>query len=942
MALPQKIRVLIDRFQEQQATYTSGTYNETMLRRDFLDPFLRELGWDIDNEQGHAEAYREVIHEDAVKVGSATKAPDYSCRIGGVRKFFVEAKKPSVNIKGDPSTAYQLRRYGWSAGLPLSILTDFQEFAVYDCRQKPKPGDGPAVGRIFYCTYDQYAEHWEFIASVFSREAILRGAFDRYAEEATKKRGTAAVDDEFLKEIESWRELLAKNIALRNADLSEQELNFAVQKTIDRIIFLRICEDRGIETYGRLLAAVNALRQAQGDNIYGRLKKHFRDADALYNSGLFHFRDEKDIAEAPDTWTLGLQVDDAVLRKIIAGLYYPESPYEFSVLPADLLGHVYEQFLGKVIRLTAGHRAKVEEKPEVRKAGGVYYTPTYIVEYIVEQTVGKLLAGRTPKEVAKLRIVDPACGSGSFLLGAYTALLDWHLQYYAEHDPKKWKKELYQTPHGDWRLTTAERKRILLNNLYGVDIDAQAVEVTKLSLLLKVLEGETQQTVQMSLLKERVLPSLSSNIKCGNSLIGPDFFTQRGMFDESVTLRSEAQRSVTKGDTPAEDTVNPFDWKTEFPEVFSNGGFDAVIGNPPYIFGELHDEKTKQYIRNHYALASTQYDLYWLFIEKGLNIASPSGYFSLIVPDALLARDSTAPVRKILLDNGLNRVYHCGLVFQKAAVSAMIFCLQKGTKPRKIESDVRKDERTVNEISCTKRRFDMDVPLHRLLVHASDTEAHLLNRLSSENAALGTIMLLSRGEEVGRKQLHDAGKTPILIGEDIQRYIHKTPCRYIDVPQKDPQMYKPPKIVITKTGSRCIATLDREGFVTMQSVYNAHVTDGAISPEAVLGILNSTLVQFFIAKTFTAYKFLFPQLNQSTIEGIPIPTCLAQQQKPLVALVDRMLLLHKKLPTVKTPHEQEQIKRQIAATDKEIDDLVFDLYGVGEEERKLILSTSPR
>ncbi|NLG07101.1 type IV restriction endonuclease [Candidatus Peribacteria bacterium] len=243
-AIPKKIQALVERFEEQKDSYTSGKYNETLLRQDFLNPFLKELGWDVDNTQGHAEAYREVIHEDAVKVGTATKAPDYSCRIGGIRKFFVEAKKPSVSIRGDPAPAYQLRRYAWSAKLPISILTDFEEFAVYDCRQKPKPTDSAAISRIFYCTYDQYAEHWNHIQSIFSKDAILKGSFDAYAEEATKKRGTAEVDDEFLKEIESWRDLLAKTIALRNPKLTEKELNYAVQKTIDRIIFLRICEDR--------------------------------------------------------------------------------------------------------------------------------------------------------------------------------------------------------------------------------------------------------------------------------------------------------------------------------------------------------------------------------------------------------------------------------------------------------------------------------------------------------------------------------------------------------------------------------------------------------------------------------------------------------------------------------------------------------------------------
>ena len=232
----------------------------------------------------------------------------------------------------------------------------------------------------------------------------------------------------------------------------------------------------------------------------------YREADERYNSELFDFK--------ADTLTKSLALDDKVLKPILAGLYYPDCPYEFSVLPAEILGQVYEQFLGKVIRLTPGHRAKVEEKPEVKKAGGVYYTPSYIVDYIVEQTVGRLIEGKTPKQISKLRILDPACGSGSFLLGAYQRLLDYHRRWYEEHDPEKEARSkrpaIYQGPGGEWRLTTGEKKSILLNNVYGVDIDRQAVEVTKLSLLLKVLEGESQETLgkQLALWRERALPDL--------------------------------------------------------------------------------------------------------------------------------------------------------------------------------------------------------------------------------------------------------------------------------------------------------------------------------------------------------------------------------------------------------------------------------------------------
>ncbi len=404
--VPQEIIGLIARFDANREAYQSGVYNETQLRREFIDPFFKVLGWDVDNEKGYAEAYKDVIHEDSIKVGGITKAPDYCFRVGGTRKFFIEAKKPSVNLKDDVSPAFQLRRYAWSAKLPLSILTDFEEFAVYDCRVKPVKTDKASFARVLYITHTEYAQRWDEIARIFSRDAVLKGSFDKYAESGKTKKGTTEVDTAFLNEIESWRDALARSLAIRNPNLTQKELNFAVQRTIDRIIFLRICEDRGIERYGRLMALLN------GDGVYARLCELFRRADERYNSGLFHFQTEKGRSEQPDTVTPCLDVDDKPLKDIIRNLYYPDSPYEFSVLSADILGQVYEQFLGKVIRLTAGHRAVVEDKPEVKKAGGVYYTPTYIVDYIVKNTVGKLLKSkiRNPKfetRNSKLEIRKP-------------------------------------------------------------------------------------------------------------------------------------------------------------------------------------------------------------------------------------------------------------------------------------------------------------------------------------------------------------------------------------------------------------------------------------------------------------------------------------------------------------------------------------------------------
>ncbi len=417
----------------------------------------------------------------------------------------------------------------------------------------------------------------------------------------------------------------------------------------------------GIEKYGQIQSLLN------GTNTYHRLRQHFYNADDKYNSGLFDFK--------ADQLTPKIAIDDNPLKDIFKTLYYPESPYEFSVLGADILGHVYEQFLGKVIRLTEGHRAKVEEKPEVRKAGGVYYTPTYIVDYIVKNTVGKLCDGKTPRQISSFRILDPACGSGSFLLGAYQYLLDYHRDWYQKDGPQKHTKEIYLGYGGQWYLTTQEKKRILLNNIYGVDIDPQAVEVTKLSLLLKVLEGENQDTLgrQLKLFKERALPDLGSNIKCGNSLIGPDFYQgkQMSLLDQEETYR-----------------VNPFDWEKEFREIMYRGGFDAVIGNPPYIRIQTMKEwapvEVELYKQNYTAASKGNYDIYVVFVERGVGLLNKDGRLGFILPHKFFNAQYGQPLRALLAKGKhLAEVVHFGdkQVFAGATnYTCLLFLDKSGSK----------------------------------------------------------------------------------------------------------------------------------------------------------------------------------------------------------------------------------------------------------------------
>ncbi len=1032
---------LIDRFAEHCDAYLAsggGGYNETQLRREFLDPLfgLQGLGWDIDNNAGYAEAYKDVIHEDAIKVGGATKAPDYSFRIGGVRKFFLEAKKPSVDIKGDPGPAYQLRRYAWSAKLPLSILSDFEEFAVYDCRIKPAKGDKPSVGRVMYFTFDQFAERWDEFASIFSQQAILKGSFDKYAESTKRKRGTAEVDTAFLEEIEQWRDSLARNLALRNDDLNQRDLNFAVQRTIDRIIFLRICEDRGVEQYGTLQGLVN------GDHVYDRLFERFRRADERYNSGLFHFDKEKGRPESPDDLTPGLSVDDKTLKDILARLYYPDSPYEFSVLPADILGQVYEQFLGKVIRLTKGHRAIVEEKPEVRKAGGVYYTPTYIVDYIVKHTVGKLVEGKPPQQVAGLTdkwqpsksrkpitVLDPACGSGSFLLGAYQFLLDWYRDQYIADSPKKHTggkmPRLYQrqaSGGGDYRLTTAERKRILTSHIFGVDIDSQAVETTKLSLLLKVLEGENAETLgaNLRLFHERALPDLAQNIKCGNSLIGSDFYDnqQIGMFDEEERLR-----------------INVFDWKVEFKSIMDGGGFDAVIGNPPYRKERdskelIADLRTTEWGSRYY---QGKMDFWYFFLHRGLELTQTDGFISFIVSSYWLkSTGATKLIAHLRSDASFRRVvdFCKNKVFQSVTGRHMIFVLARTQDESSITHqvfdqnkltsvEIASELKTPSGLSTQRTTptdhifnsqggIDLGVGLPPTLVNRLNTSCvpmgeHPLGFEVSQGIVEATDVVTSKlAEKFGRPE--DAGKgvfvltnqeedalafnpkelafiKPYTRRRDVSRYRLEEPTSRVlylnnasnkvvvanrrEYPElvshldscqhyitssnapyglhraRDPRFFRQPKLL-------CPNMFDRTDFVFCEYetyvnfAFNVIVSTNEYNPlNALLAILNSSFGNAWF-NVNAKKRGVNNDVGVAVLRRFPLPKIASPHfhNNPKWLTADRlasgMLDLHKQLADAKTGHGKTAIQRQIDATDRQIDQLVYELYGLSDEEIAIV------
>ncbi len=983
----QEVSKLVQIFKDNINQYKLSTYKEAQVRIEFIDKFFRLLGWDINNEQGSSEQFKEVINEDAIKIEGNTKAPDYCFRIGGQRIFFVEAKKPSVKLKENSESAYQLRRYAWNVGIPISILTDFEEFAVYDCRVKPNEKDNSSVARIMLLTFDDYVEKFDKIWSIFSKEAIMKGSFERYVISQKGMKGTTEVDNSFLREIEKWRENLAKNLALRNPNLTISELNYSVQKIIDRILFLIICEYKNIEKYGKLKEIV------EKPDAYKKLQPHFKDSDDKYNSGIFDF--------SKDKITPSLIIDDKILKDIIINLYYPKSPYDFSVLPIEILGKVYEKFLGKTIRLTPSHQAKVEEKPEVRKAGGVYYTPKYVVDYIVKNTVGKLIKGKTPKQIENIKILDSACGSGTFLVRSYSYILNYLLEYY-QQNPTKYKKEIYQTKKGNWFLTTEIKKNILLNNIYGVDIDTQAVEVTKLSLLLKVLENETKESVsqQLKLFKQRALPNLDKNIKCGNSLVNSSYFSQK-------TLSSPSIKELKK--------INPFDWDEKF-----SFKFDIIIGNPPYVkeytnrevFEDIKKTDTKKYYQG-------KMDLWYFFTCKALDLLKDGGFHSYIAQNNWITSAGASILRnKILSDSKILSFFDFNdfKVFKEAGIQTMIFVLEKKKTNRNysvdyykvIDKNISKEElanylitkKDGNKIEGFKAKIN-PIELKDKTINFVNLEIdNILQKirekgdyyLTNKNVAQGIVcpqefvidshikkidlykksegIFTLKTEELNKLKLIQKEKEiikPFYTTEQLKRYYgnHKNKLWVIysdinvrknikDYPNiknhldrfkkiitsdfkpyglhraREQKFFEGKKIIsLRKTIKPYFTYTDFPCYVT-QTYFIIKPQD--INLKFLTGLLNSKLIHFWLRYKGKKQGEQL-QIDKAPLLEIPL---IKQEEEQIIKNVDLIMELRKKLESINLEIEKDIIKKQIQALEKQIDEMVYKLYGLTEKEKEVI------
>jgi type I restriction-modification system DNA methylase subunit len=632
----------VEDFLKNEKTYLSKTFQETEARNRFIDPFFQALGWQLDQTHLNRNLW-DVHREYSQRDNSTTKKPDYAFRVNSKLKFFVEAKAPWVRIIDNPDkdTMFQAKRYAYSTNgkAPIVIITDFHEFRVFNSLLKPVY-DNPTQGLLkeFDFKYHDpenkkdYLNNWDFIYEHFSKEAVMDGSIERLRGKISKN--TKTLDSDFLSEIIIWRENLAKNVAIRNEALTVDEINEAVQRILDRLVFIRNLEDREIIGENTLFNITG-----KNENLYSSLLPIFSELNLNYNGLLFkpHFSEK-------------LNLNDKVLKDTIQSMTYPRSPFQFDVIEPEILGRIYEQFLGSKIRLTDSHRAKVEEKVEVRHAGGVYYTPQFIVDYIVKETVGKKIEGLKPEDISKIKILDPACGSGSFLLGAYHYLMEYHRKFYESNKSvKKYKDDFYENVDGDIKLTIKIKGEILVNNIYGVDIDREATEVAILSLYLKLLEHGIEDDQGWLFLKGKVLPDMTGNIKCGNSLIDREDLFSNNMFGTSE--------------------IKKFDWKSEtdgFGKVFKErNGFDCIIGNPPYIriqeMQKWAKDEVDLYKKIYKSGSKGNFDIYVLFIEKALDLLNSEGLTGFILPHKFFNATYGEQLREVL-SSGKNvaEVVHFG------------------------------------------------------------------------------------------------------------------------------------------------------------------------------------------------------------------------------------------------------------------------------------------
>lgn len=606
-----RLHDLVRHFESQEPSFivSSSTYQETEVRVEFIDPLFSLLGWDVNNSAGLRNAMKDVVREESHITESSTKRPDYTFRINSRRKFFVEAKRPAVDIRFDRASAFQVRSYGYTAGLPISILTNFRTFRVYKTTVAPNEDDGPDTALLETIDYRDYPAKLEELARRFSRDQVASGSIER--EFQVPLTSTIPVNDSFLNRINDWRIRMAQDLHSRYAELTPDNLSDFTQKIINRIIFIRMCEDRGIE-------GQPVLHEAAGSRSLVGLRALFRQMDTRYNTGLF------DVSQDPLQASYAIDVD--VFLSIVNEIYAPQSPYNFGLLDADFFGEVYEHFLVKRLSFdTASNTVVLADKP-VYEHREIVTTAQPLVDEVVHRAFRSKFqqltasTGVSLEAIRDMRVLDVAVGSGRFLLKAFDELVDAAVESLRLSGDLR---HLYRVTDSDYRLDFQTKSEILRKCLYGIDIDYGAVEVARFSLLVRLLEDETRNTLPTG---RRILPNLDDNIVWGNTVVHGNFpHTTDAVWDQTL----------------------PLDWSSRHLPA----SFDIVVGNPPYMKTEemlrIHPQEM-QYYKREYSTPYRQFDKYFVFIELGVSRLKSDGWLGMVVPNKWITNDAGNNLRQML------------------------------------------------------------------------------------------------------------------------------------------------------------------------------------------------------------------------------------------------------------------------------------------------------
>ena len=934
----EKIKQLIERY--QNLTAQEKLMNEETTKAKFIRPLFEALGWDFEED---------VLLEDKISHGRV----DYNFQIDGKTKFFLEAKSLKADID-NLEYAKQATNYAWLKNINWAILTDFCGIRIF------YPAEKGQVKSFIHLNMDSFLESFEKLW-LLSKESFQNDLLDKEASEYGAKPEEIKVGQQLSEDMNSWRLSLSEHFKTWNQKLTDKDIDEGVQKILDRFIFVRSCEDRGLENDS--LRSKYRIWQDDGrkGNFLAHLKLFFAEYKKNYNSGLFDDHPCMD-------WEIASDCFDGIIN----GLYKSKNgqEYDFSVINADVLGGVYEQYLGHLLSKSADG----DDSKKKRKSQGIYYTPTFIVDYIVQNTLGKVLQEKPPIEIADLKILDPACGSGSFLIKAFDYLVTYEAvkESHNKFDLKTKLGKLqqaFQKHDGLKEPSTTDKLNILRNNIYGVDLDEQAVEIAQLNLLLKTLD------------KKQELPHLG-NIRIGNSLI----------------------------DDPKIAGDRAFNWNDEFSEVMKDGGFDIIIGNPPYIKEYVNKSAFDGLHNNPYYQGKM--DLWTLFACKAIDLLKDGGYLSFIAPNNWLTNAGASIFRnKILAEGEIVKFIDFGdyKVFEEAGIQTMIFVFQK-KKPQSsykvsyekindkdISADnlinsfnsTRKDQ--INGIEIAEINLEPNKLQDKLITFSSGLKNELLNKIENQKnfvlqdneVAQGivgapdqcfitkNISDFTDNEKKYLKNFHTsanryfAGKSSEYIfylseknfsGKKINDYPnifnHFEPHRNLleqskikyGTPNK-PYFYlhrerdenfftKGPKIIAQSRTSYPSFCYTEDEYYGSRAL-NFIKTD-RINLKYLTALLNSRVAYFWLKNKGKQLGDML-QIDKGPLMVTPLLKTDSEKEKMITGLVDRILGLNKELQSIdRGTNRWNQISTEIQKTDQLIDQKVYELYGLNKKEIEII------